>query len=227
MKLILVSALAVAALVALALSPVILAQDHKDHASAATKPEAGDNLKPQADQLAAALKSLDAIKDAIAKNDSKTALAELEKARTAVTSAHQALVKLSGGAFVNVRCPMKLKDIDLSKVPANLVREYKGKKIAFCCNGCPEAWDKLSDTEKDAKLKAAVDDKSSAAPADGKKFANAKCPIMGSKINPDNVTANLVREYKGKKIAFCCDGCPQQWDKLSDEQKEAKLKAAE
>lgn len=58
------------------------------------------------------------------------------------------------------------------------------------------------------------------------KFLNTVCPIMGSKIDPDNVPANLTRDYKGGKVAFCCGGCPPAWDKLSDEEKAAKLAAA-
>ncbi len=55
------------------------------------------------------------------------------------------------------------------------------------------------------------------------KFANARCPIMGSSINPEKVAKNLIRDYKGQKIAFCCGGCPIQWDKLIDADKDAKL----
>jgi Heavy metal binding domain len=55
------------------------------------------------------------------------------------------------------------------------------------------------------------------------KFANARCPIMGSPIKPDKVTKTLIRDYKGEKIAFCCGGCPATWDKLSDTTKAAKL----
>lgn len=54
--------------------------------------------------------------------------------------------------FVNVRCPIRNMPIDLAKVPGSLTREYKGKKVAFCCANCPVAWDKLSDAEKGAKL---------------------------------------------------------------------------
>ena len=57
-------------------------------------------------------------------------------------------------------------------------------------------------------------------------FANVKCPMMGTKIDPTNVPASLIREFKGKKVAFCCAGCPGAWDKLSDEEKESKLKSA-
>jgi hypothetical protein len=55
------------------------------------------------------------------------------------------------------------------------------------------------------------------------KFANTRCPIMNSPINSDKVTKNLIRDYKGQKIAFCCAGCPAAWDKLTDAQKQGKL----
>ena len=54
-------------------------------------------------------------------------------------------------------------------------------------------------------------------------FANTKCPIMGSPIDPAKVPESLARVYKGKKIAFCCAGCPAQWDKLTDAEKDARL----
>ncbi len=54
-------------------------------------------------------------------------------------------------------------------------------------------------------------------------FANVRCPIMGSPINPAKVTKNLIREHKGQKVAFCCGGCPSTWEKLSDVDKDAKL----
>ena len=49
------------------------------------------------------------------------------------------------------------------------------------------------------------------------------CPIKGSLINPDSVNENLIREYKGRNVAFCCTECPSTWYKLSDVQKQAKL----
>ncbi len=56
-------------------------------------------------------------------------------------------------AFANTRCPiMASNKIDPAKVPDNLIREHKGQKVAFCCGGCPPAWDKLSDEAKDAAL---------------------------------------------------------------------------
>ena len=57
-------------------------------------------------------------------------------------------------------------------------------------------------------------------------FANTVCPIMGSKIDPSNVPASLIRDFKGQKVAFCCAGCPAQWDKLTNTQKNAQLMKA-
>jgi len=62
-------------------------------------------------------------------------------------------------------------------------------------------------------------------PADGK-VVNARCPIMGSKLDREKVPASLTRTYKGQKVGFCCGGCPKKWDALTDEQRDAKLKAA-
>jgi hypothetical protein len=63
-------------------------------------------------------------------------------------------------------------------------------------------------------------------PAAQSKFVNTHCPIMGGRIDPARVPASLTREYKGQKVAFCCGMCPGAWDKLTDAQKDAKLKAA-
>lgn len=57
--------------------------------------------------------------------------------------------------YVNTRCPIMDSPIEPAKVKPSLVREYKGQKVAFCCAGCPATWDKLSDSEKQAKLDAA------------------------------------------------------------------------
>lgn len=62
--------------------------------------------------------------------------------------------------------------------------------------------------------------------SDTAKVVNESCPMTGEKIDPANVPDNLIREFHGKKVGFCCGGCPGKWDKLSDEEKEAKLKKA-
>jgi len=57
------------------------------------------------------------------------------------------------------------------------------------------------------------------------KFANVRCPIMGTELDLANVPEDLQRTYKGQKVAFCCAGCPSKWDALSDEEKAEKLAA--
>jgi hypothetical protein len=66
-----------------------------------------------------------------------------------------AVVKPAASKVVNVTCPIKGNAIDPEKVPAGLTRQFKGETVGFCCPGCPAAWDKLSDAEKEAKLAAA------------------------------------------------------------------------
>jgi len=55
---------------------------------------------------------------------------------------------------------------------------------------------------------------------------NGICPIMGSPVDKAKVPVSLTRDFKGQKIGFCCAGCPDSWDKLTDEEKTAKLAAA-
>jgi hypothetical protein len=55
-------------------------------------------------------------------------------------------------AVVNTTCPITGGALNPDRVPENLTRVYKGQKIGFCCDGCPAAWDKLTDAEKDAAL---------------------------------------------------------------------------
>lgn len=57
------------------------------------------------------------------------------------------------------------------------------------------------------------------------KFVNTRCPIMGGAIDPAKVPDSLVRTHKDQKVAFCCPGCLPAWDKLTPEEKDAKLKA--
>lgn len=59
--------------------------------------------------------------------------------------------------FANARCPIMGNPIDPAKIPASLVRDYKGEKVAFCCGGCPGMWDMLPAFQKDAKLAAVRD----------------------------------------------------------------------
>jgi hypothetical protein len=52
---------------------------------------------------------------------------------------------------------------------------------------------------------------------------NLRCPILGSAIQPNKVDEQLMRDYGGGKIAFCSPRCPDEWDKLTETQKQTKL----
>lgn len=167
----------------------------------------------QSKVLPMSLKSVALITRATEAGDKKTALKELAHLETMLKQIQAAINKKVNPGFANTKCPIMGHPIDPKRVPDHLIREYKGQKIGFCCAGCPEKWDGLSTAQKEAKLKQ----------HQTLSLINSACPIMGSPINAQKVTPNLVREYKGQKVAFCCPGCPAQWDKLSDSKKQAKL----
>ncbi len=48
-------------------------------------------------------------------------------------------------------------------------------------------------------------------------YVNTSCPIMGNEIKVADVTDDLVRDWNGKKVAFCCPPCLEDWDEMSDE----------
>ncbi len=55
---------------------------------------------------------------------------------------------------------------------------------------------------------------------------NTACPISGEDLGSKDHTAKVVRTYNGENVGFCCDGCGQKFDKMSDEKKAATLTSA-
>ena len=109
--------------------------------------------QPAADpaKIAEALAAIDAAKKAVDSGDKAAALAELDKAKGLLT----AMAEKPAQKLANKKCPIMGNPVVAGKVPAVLTREWKGQTIGFCCGGCPASWDKLTDQEKEAKLKAA------------------------------------------------------------------------
>lgn len=117
---------------------------------------------------------------------------------------------------VNTHCPMTGTRLDPAKVESDpgYRRDFRGHKVGFCCANCPEAWDKMSDQQKQQAVeKSTVRD-----------VVNTHCPISGVAITAGMIQPNLVREFKGQKVAMCCQGCVAEWEKMSDAEKEAALK---
>jgi hypothetical protein len=177
--------------------------------------------------LKAALEAMDAAGKAVERGDQKGALAHLATARRLVAATHDALADRARPRFANARCPMMGTEIDPEKVPAALTAAFRGRNVAFCCAGCPVAWDKLSDAEREARLeKAAPRSKPVSAPA-GAGVSNTPCPLTGSRTDPQRAAEGLTRRFRGRTVGFCCRGCPAAWDKLSDQGKEARPQEAE
>jgi hypothetical protein len=118
--------------------------------SASKKPTTLERL--HAEHLPIAMASLKKAREAVESGDKEVALAELRKAQLLLTVIHSDLGKHVKPKFANNRCPIMGAPIKADKVTKNLTKDYKGQKIAFCCAGCPAAWDKLSEAQKQAKL---------------------------------------------------------------------------
>lgn len=58
------------------------------------------------------------------------------------------------------------------------------------------------------------------------RFANTRCPIMRTEINPVNVPESRTRLYKGQVVAFSSERAVVEWDKLSGPEKDSKLTGA-
>jgi hypothetical protein len=133
------------------------AQDHSMHGSH-TAQMAGQKLslsQIHSKTIPHALQALATAKKAVQAGHKAHALAELQKIELALQLTHQTLAQHVQPSFVNATCPIMGSKINPAKITTNLVREYKGQKVAFCCAGCPSAWDKLSNAKKIAKLDAA------------------------------------------------------------------------
>ncbi len=118
------------------------------------KPGAKHHLMTMSKQLTAALAAVESAEKAVQSGDKAKALASLAQVKRILNEARKPLAPVKVG-FLNARCPIMGSQINPKKVTPGLVRKYKGGKVAFCCGGCPPAWDKLTDAQRAAKLKAA------------------------------------------------------------------------
>lgn len=93
------------------------------------------------------------------------------------------------GQVVQVACPVSGHDFD-----EEVSVETGNTKVAFCCENCLK---KYNDADEDGKLKVLFADLE-------KGFTRqTMCPVSGKPINP-----KASVEHEGKKVYFCCPGCP-------------------
>ncbi len=165
----------VASIVAMLTIPLIAEEGKSKHSG--HKAKASDTEKVSAkcqggrkmcaNRLQDAIKAMDAAIEAINKDDKDAALANIKKARKLVAASREAMLQM--GRPVNARCPIMGSKPVPDNVPENLTRTYMGKKIGFCCAGCPTAWDKLSKEEQADKLKKSCNADSKHTPAQKEK----------------------------------------------------------
>ena len=141
--------------VAGAILPRALAQaGHSGHMGGMQSAKAGvlslENI--HAKHVPMVVMSIDKAKKALASGDKRTVLAELNRAQEMLVAIRAALGKHVKPQFANNLCPIMDAPINAERVTKNLIRDYKGQKVAFCCAGCPATWDKLADAQKQAKL---------------------------------------------------------------------------
>ncbi len=87
---------------------------------------------------------------------------------------------------------------------------------AICCAGC--GTDEETETETTGVETPGLPDSATS----GETImtaVNAHCPIMGGEVTDDGGRT----DWKGKTIGFCCPGCIDEWNELSEDDKEAKL----
>ncbi len=103
---------------------------------------------------------------------------------------------LETGQVVQVACPLTGKPTkDETAV------EIAGSKVAFCCPNCEG---KVKKADDEGKVKFAF----AKASFDKGFTRQTKCPVSGKPIKPEHVV-----EYQGKKVYFCCPGCPPAFEK--------------
>jgi hypothetical protein len=115
------------------------------------------NCQANMENISSAKNAIKAAMEAIDKGDMKMAKSELEKADKLLMTVHKTMEEnMEKMPCVNNKCPISGKSIDMMDRPKDCTRIYKEMKIGFCCPMCPPQWDKLTDAEKDAKLKEAM-----------------------------------------------------------------------
>jgi YHS domain-containing protein len=85
-----------------------------------------------------------------------------------------------------------------AKINKAIFVDYQGQRVYFCCNDCPAQF--KADPEKYfAKI---------AAEGVVLESVQTKCPVTGKDVNK-----TVFVDYKGRRVYFCCPGCPSEFQK--------------
>lgn len=152
------------AVIGIRLTPAKAESEHDHHGMMMGKKDMKKDVKESAKDNVVSLEqihskhlpmvaaSIEKVIEAVETGNSKDALAELHRAQKMIAGINKAIGKHIKPTFVNSKCPIWGAPIEPKNVTDDLIRGYKGSKVAFCCADCPPKWDKLTDAEKDTKL---------------------------------------------------------------------------
>jgi len=98
------------------------------------------------------------------------------------------------GQLLQVACPISGEPVDASTAVT-----IGNAKVAFCCNNCKG---KVEGASKDDQINLVF------AKADKGFTPQTLCPVSGKAIKTD-----VSVEHEGKKVYFCCPGCPGAFQK--------------
>jgi YHS domain-containing protein len=97
---------------------------------------------------------------------------------------------LETGQIAQVGCPISGRPVN-----EETLVEVGNAKVGFCCKGCLAKYNEADDEGKLNVVFANLE----------KGFTRqTKCPLSGKPIK-----AEYAVEYEGKKVYFCCEGCPE------------------
>jgi YHS domain-containing protein len=83
----------------------------------------------------------------------------------------------------------------------DLFADYEGKRVYFCCADCIKEFNK-----EPAKYVKKME--AEGITLDKTPVSQTTCPVMGGKINK-----SIYADYEGKRVYFCCAGCPATFKK--------------
>ena len=126
----------------------------------AAKPQAAATPQPARQNLPTLdARLLSAAQEAVARaighaeaGHPQDAVKELKQVQASLAVLRQTIDRGVAPSFANDHCPIMGTPIDVTKVPAALARTCEGHKVAFCCAGCPQTWDRLASPERATKL---------------------------------------------------------------------------
>jgi hypothetical protein len=220
----LVATLAALAMLAFPMVPVSLAQEAgRTAAPGAAQPmreRAGMPMMAHMKATARIKADLEAAKTAAQAKGNKAAVAKIDEALQLIEQDQRVMEQRMNqmmGIMQQRMAEMQALAQDMQKMKEEMAKPGQDKAMQDKMAAMHQKMEKMCTQMKSDMYRAGK--------AAEPKVVNTKCPIMGGKVDPYTVADNLTREFEGKKIGFCCAGCPGKWDQLTTAEKEQKLAA--